>query len=720
MTGLLFTVAFVLASFLVFQASVSGETIEPWAIENPRKILVDVATKGVIVGAKDVIYRFEIGSFETPPQEANISVTSDEATICSYRGSTKECYNFPKVILSLPNHTKAALPNDTSAVVDDKTVFPNETGAFLFCSTHALTPKCEYRSLTNVSKVLSPAIKEQLLYSYCPYTQYSSNLAMFSSSGDFFAATHMMIGQDTAWFKLTALGDQYPVRTLKHNDAIDTNAVLIKMFEDEQFMYLAYREKGMELPELDEPVISRIARICKNDTGTGSASLLSKNSFLSFLKTRLKCETSSGYTYDELVSFSDSFILDGKTVFLGVFNNVESGPPASAICLYTFDSVKSAYDGVIRKTKLLGDKDDTTTKGVDCSNPRPIADAVSYNLMEVPLKQQGLPIEVKYMTRPEEKYAALAVLPDVDYDGKTCTLLFIGTDDGKLKRTLVCNRVLHPLNDVVVDPSGGITTIASYQPEDKSQTSIFMLSSSQVTSHLVYGCSYKQQSACVSDLLCAWNCESRSCTPRPKNCTSGSCGDLKIASLDSCPATSQPTEPSVTSKPKPTDKRTEPEGKTPKATEPKNPTEKIPTETQKPPVEPTGNAVTGNDGGTNISTAVVAGIACGCAVLAFLVGLLIGLFFKRPSKSSDFGTATDSGKVEMTFHNRTPDVPRRVNSVIVNEGARNSDLPGIVNQKPGLPNSPSDSGMGSSPSDSNSSGHSDATATGKQHAYENA
>lgn len=85
-----------------------------------------------------------------------------------------------------------------------------------------------------------------------------------------------------------------------------------------------FGSKGLLPPSLlllpTQVVVSRVARVCKNDMG-GSQRVLEKQ-WTSFLKARLNCSVpgDSHFYFNVIQSVTDVFQLDGRPVVLAVFS----------------------------------------------------------------------------------------------------------------------------------------------------------------------------------------------------------------------------------------------------------------------------------------------------------------------------------------------------------------------------------------------------------------
>lgn len=66
-------------------------------------------------------------------------------------------------------------------------------------------------------------------------------------------------------------------------------------FDYGDFVFFFFRETAVEYMNCGKRVYSRVARVCKGDRGGGPQRL--KNSWTSFLKSRLNCSVPGGYPF---------------------------------------------------------------------------------------------------------------------------------------------------------------------------------------------------------------------------------------------------------------------------------------------------------------------------------------------------------------------------------------------------------------------------------------
>lgn len=69
----------------------------------------------------------------------------------------------------------------------------------------------------------------------------------------------------------------------------------VHSFDYGDFVFFFFRETAVEYMNCGKRVYSRVARVCKGDRGGGPQRL--KNSWTSFLKSRLNCSVPGGYPF---------------------------------------------------------------------------------------------------------------------------------------------------------------------------------------------------------------------------------------------------------------------------------------------------------------------------------------------------------------------------------------------------------------------------------------
>uniref|UniRef100_A0A671V5R7 Sema domain, immunoglobulin domain (Ig), short basic domain, secreted, (semaphorin) 3D n=1 Tax=Sparus aurata TaxID=8175 RepID=A0A671V5R7_SPAAU len=267
--------------------------------------LLDEERGRLLLGARDHIYLLDPDNLARAPRKIYWPAPRDRVEMCKLAGKNLECANFVRV---LHNY--------------------NRTHVYA-CGTGAFHPTCAFIELTVSVSVPGP---DQYLYA--------------GTSSDF-------LGKDTTFTR--SLGpppDQHYIRTDISEDYwinearfISAHPIADTYNPDDDKIYFFFREVSWE--GNDKSIVSRVARVCKNDVG-GLRSLTNK--WTTFLKARLVCSIPGpdgvDTHFDEL---QDIFLLptrdDKNPVVYAVFTTSSSIFRGSAVCVYSMADIRAAFNG---------------------------------------------------------------------------------------------------------------------------------------------------------------------------------------------------------------------------------------------------------------------------------------------------------------------------------------------------------------------------------------
>ncbi|XP_059051701.1 semaphorin-5A [Achroia grisella] len=279
------------------------------------QLLFDVARDQVIVGARDAIYRLTLRGLRLI-EKADWPADETKIKLCQEKGQTEEdCHNYIKVLLS--------------------------HGHRLFvCGTNAFSPECSWReieSIRNSSHLMTGVAS-------CPYNPHSNVTAILSTSGEYYAGTPTdFTSSDTAICRSRGAGP-YNVTTLRTTQ-YDQNWLnepqFVGSFEDDYFVYFVFREVAVEFMNCGKTIYSRIARVCKNDSG---GYVMGKNNWSTFLKARLECPVRGDvpFHYDEVQSVE---YMPQEKILVATFTTPTNSIPGSAVCIYSMADIQAAFEG---------------------------------------------------------------------------------------------------------------------------------------------------------------------------------------------------------------------------------------------------------------------------------------------------------------------------------------------------------------------------------------
>uniref|UniRef100_A0A669QE12 Semaphorin 6B n=1 Tax=Phasianus colchicus TaxID=9054 RepID=A0A669QE12_PHACC len=257
-----------------------------------------------------------------PPQKLTWRSNQHDISICRMKGKHEaECRNFIKVML-----------------------VRNQNLLFV-CGTNAFNPICANYSMDT----LEPVGDNISGMARCPYDPKHANVALFTGGMLFTATVTDFLAIDAVIYR--SLGDSPTLRTVKHDSKWFKEPYFVHAVEWRSHVYFFFREIAMEFNYLEKVVVSRVARVCKNDMG-GSQRVLEKQ-WTSFLKARLNCSVpgDSHFYFNVIHAVTDILELNGRPVVLAVFSTPTNSIPGSAVCAFDMTQVAAVFEGRFREQK---------------------------------------------------------------------------------------------------------------------------------------------------------------------------------------------------------------------------------------------------------------------------------------------------------------------------------------------------------------------------------
>ncbi|XP_062519429.1 semaphorin-6A-like isoform X2 [Corticium candelabrum] len=488
--------------------------------DNPDRLLYLANEGRLIVAAKD---RLLVVHPETLNIVKDVAVKPSEDTIttCRNKGRTQEvCANYHRVLLSKDNDT------------------------LLVCGTNAFSVRCDFRFASNLSvtseQVPTDGQYQQLSvpidFSLSTVDPSAGNVAMMLD-GKFYGAIKYDSTIPNMFFKVKLSGSSLARTKSSSDDWISSKDFYpIKMFEYGDSVFLVYREQATEASDSDV-IYTRIAKVCKDDIGTGSSVLYSWQ-WKTFVKTTLKCSqkysSTRQYSYNEIVSVSDVFEFNGRAHIVGVFRNIETGPPASAVCVYAMDDIVSNYNNpYLYKSSTNEWVKSFNIPSINCNK---IGSSPSlYVLISQPVTQQAsMPLLLSSYTESSLRLSHVVVVPSVmALNGSECFVLLLGTEDGYVERSWSCGVYAEVFyKERVFDGEKAVKGMTRAELSGRREdVSVYVSSSTQVRRMSPFACNYDNTKSCVHDPLCAWSTSHERCFIRPHDYTNINNASIKYPDL---------------------------------------------------------------------------------------------------------------------------------------------------------------------------------------------
>ncbi|RWS17341.1 semaphorin-2A-like protein, partial [Dinothrombium tinctorium] len=135
-------------------------------------------------------------------------------------------------------------------------------------------------------------------------------------------------------------------RTIKYDSKWLDKPHFVGSYDIGDFVYFFFRESAVEYINCGKNIYSRVARVCKRDTG--GKNILSKN-WASFLKARLNCSIPGEFPFyfNEIQHVYKHPDDDSK--FYAVFSTSMNGLIGSAICTFSLESIQEVFNGKFKE-----------------------------------------------------------------------------------------------------------------------------------------------------------------------------------------------------------------------------------------------------------------------------------------------------------------------------------------------------------------------------------
>ncbi|CAK6445608.1 unnamed protein product [Pipistrellus nathusii] len=315
-----------LSHYPVFVGSGPGRPAPTEGAEDLNIQRVLRVNRTLFIGDRDSLYRVEL----EPPASTELRYqrkltwrsNPSDINVCRMKGKQEaECRNFVKVLL----------------LRDEATLF--------VCGSNAFNPLCANYS-TDTLQPLGDNISGM---ARCPYDPKHANVALFSEGMLFTATVTDFLAIDAVIYR--SLGDRPTLRTVKHDSKWFKEPYFLHAVEWGSHIYFFFREIAMEFSYLEKVVVSRVARVCKNDAG-GSPRVLEKQ-WTSFLKARLNCSVpgDSHFYFNVLQAVTGVVSLGGRPAVLAIFSTPSNSIPGSAVCAFDMTQVAAVFEGRFREQK---------------------------------------------------------------------------------------------------------------------------------------------------------------------------------------------------------------------------------------------------------------------------------------------------------------------------------------------------------------------------------
>lgn len=280
----------------------------------------------IVVGARNQL--FSIRPNFTSHSLYSWSSTDADRELCTLKGKTAiQCQNYLRVFVK--------------DYADKKN---------LICGTNSYKPRCRYVDFNAESE--EQKVKEVEALGISPYDPIQ-NYTYIHADGQLYSATVAdFSGSDALIFREPLRTEQYDLNRLNQPN-------FVASVDFDPYVLFFFREISAT------SVLSRVARVCKNDRG-GKYTFSAR--WTSFLKSRLNCSVPGDFPFyfDEIQATARS----GGTIY-AVFTTPENAIAGSAVCIFRFEDIVEIFDGV---SECVEDSRTLSTKDVNLIKTRSLMD----------------------------------------------------------------------------------------------------------------------------------------------------------------------------------------------------------------------------------------------------------------------------------------------------------------------------------------------------------
>uniref|UniRef100_A0A8C2GPG5 Sema domain, immunoglobulin domain (Ig), short basic domain, secreted, (semaphorin) 3D n=1 Tax=Cyprinus carpio TaxID=7962 RepID=A0A8C2GPG5_CYPCA len=297
-----------------------------------QTVLLDEERSRLLLGAKDHIYLMDPDDINKHPKKVKYTHLK-RLTPADMQNQT-ECANFIRVLHSY-----------------------NRSHVYA-CGTGAFHPTCAFLEVKGHKEDSWLHLHSNTMESgrmKCPFDPHQPFASVLTDQYLYAGTASDFLGKDSTFSR--SLGpppDQQYIRTdisedywINEGKFISAHPIADTYNPDDDKIYFFFREASRDGSTTDKSVLSRVARICRNDVG-GLRSLTNK--WTTFLKARLVCSIPGpdgvDTHFDEL---QDIFLLPSRdernpTVY-GVFTTTSSIFKGSAVCVYNMEDIRAVFNG---------------------------------------------------------------------------------------------------------------------------------------------------------------------------------------------------------------------------------------------------------------------------------------------------------------------------------------------------------------------------------------
>ncbi|XP_059487643.1 semaphorin-2A isoform X2 [Neocloeon triangulifer] len=488
-----------------------------------RTFYLDEKRDALYVGAMDRVFRLNLSNISHSNCERDsLQLEPSNVANCVSKGKSEafDCRNHIRVIQ------------------------PTGDGTRLYvCGTNAHNPKdwVIYSNLTHLSRNdYVPGIGMGV--AKCPYDPNDNSTAVWVEKGNpgdlpgLYSGTNAEFTKaDTVIFRtdlfnMTTRRKQYSYRrTIKYDSKWLDKPNFVGSFDIGNYVYFFFRETAVEYINCGKNIYSRVARVCKKDTG--GKNILSQN-WATYLKARLNCSIPGEFPFyfNEIQSIYKVPGDDEK--FYATFTTSMNGLMGSAICTFTIEDIQTVFKGKFKEQAtsssawlpVLSNKVPEPRPGECVNDTETLPDTVLNFIRSHPLMDSAVGHEnhkpVFYKRDLVFTHLVVDKVKVITYGNEQeYTIHYAGSNNGKVHKVVqwydANGDSFSNLLDVFELTPGEPIRIMEISQKHKS---LYVASDHRVRQVDLVMCNRRYDNClrCVHDPYCGWDKDTSSCKPYAK------------------------------------------------------------------------------------------------------------------------------------------------------------------------------------------------------------
>ncbi|XP_076304965.1 semaphorin-2A-like isoform X2 [Tachypleus tridentatus] len=311
-------------------------------------------------------------------------------------------------------------------------------------------------------------------------------------------------------------------RTIKYDSKWLDKPQFVGSYDIGEYVFFFFRESAVEYINCGKNIYSRVARVCKRDTG--GKNILNKN-WASFVKARLNCSIPGEFPFyfNEIQSVYK--FPDEDSTFYAVFTTSSNGLVGSAICTFSLDSIQEVFNGKFKEQAtsssawlpVISVKVPEPRPGQCVNNTQTLPDSVlnfirGHPLMDSAVSQKnGKPVYYK-----RDVTLTSLIVDALDVDGISYTIYYAGSVDGRVFKLVEWHDGVGNAHSNLVDVFEATVPEKIRKMEISSKhKSLYVASKSMIRQFDLVMCKGRYDTClrCIQDPYCGWDKVRGECRP---------------------------------------------------------------------------------------------------------------------------------------------------------------------------------------------------------------